>query len=228
MAARTRGNALVATSGFVALSAIALAACEAPPAADPAASAAPVVAPAPEPMLVTSTPMQPAPDDAIGAEVAEVAEVAEGAEGAETALDGDRDPAAARRAAWLADGFRCRAISTTRFRRCRFVADESGEDVSITFPVADVRCERVLFDASGDPARLEQCRSSWLRVPATIELAPSGDGTVWSGARSGWRWTDGDPYCCPGVWIAAPESVREGWEPLDADRDRPPPKPPRD
>jgi hypothetical protein len=100
-----------------------------------------------------------------------------------------------------------------------------GEEVSITFPVADLTCRRVVFDEGGDPSRLEECRAAWLRVPATIEL--SRDGETWSGSRSGWRWRDGEPYCCPGVWITAPPSLREGAEPIDADHDVPLPKPPR-
>lgn len=135
------------------------------------------------------------------------------------------EAAAERRSRWISEPFRCRAISTTRLRSCRFV--EGGGEVAITFPVADLRCDRVVFDEHGDPARLESCRSTWIRVPETIELARSGD--TWSGSHSGWTWvSDRERYCCPGVWITASPAISDEstLDPIDADHDVPLPKPP--
>jgi hypothetical protein len=117
------------------------------------------------------------------------------------------DDAARRRDAWTSSRFRCRAISTTRLRTCRMEPAENG--FSITFPIADLTCDEVVFDAVGDPAELRSCRSTWIRVPKTIALARSRGGDVWSGSHSGWRWpNDGEAYCCPGVWLEAPASLR--------------------
>jgi hypothetical protein len=117
------------------------------------------------------------------------------------------DDAARRREIWATSRFRCRAISTTRLRTCRFVATPTG--LSITFPVADITCDEVVFDAAGDPAQLRGCRGKWLRVPSTVSLQRSRAGDVWSGSHSGWRWPgDGETYCCPGLWIEAPPSLR--------------------
>jgi len=113
-----------------------------------------------------------------------------------------------RRDLWTAGALRCRAISTTRLRTCRFAPSPAGW--SITFPVADLTCSEVVFDSAGDPSELRGCASKWLRVPKAISLKRSRDGRVWSGGHSGWRWPeDGAPYCCPGVWLEAPASLRD-------------------
>jgi len=125
----------------------------------------------------------------------------------ETIVAGPTDDAARRRDAWTSSRFRCRAISTTRLRTCRMERAENG--FSITFPIADLTCDEVVFAANGDPAELRGCASKWLRVPKTIALARSRGGDVWSGSHSGWRWPgDGEKYCCPGVWLEAPAALR--------------------
>ena len=117
------------------------------------------------------------------------------------------DDAARRREIWTSSRFRCRAISTTRLRSCRFERTETGW--SIAFPVADLTCEEVVFDAKGDPSELRECRSTWLRVPKSAALARGRRGDVWSGSHAGWRWPkDGETYCCPGLWIEAPAALR--------------------
>jgi hypothetical protein len=117
------------------------------------------------------------------------------------------DEAARRRGIWTSGGFRCRAISTTRLRPCHFEPTATGW--SITFPIADLTCDEVVFDAAGDPAELRSCRSAWLSVPQTVALRRDRTGAVWSGSHAGWRWPgDGESYCCPGVWIEAPGALR--------------------
>jgi hypothetical protein len=112
-----------------------------------------------------------------------------------------------RRAIWLGESFRCKAISTTRLRRCRFEATADG--YRLEFPVADVTCENVIFDERGDPEKLTGCRGAWLRVPATNGLRPNREREVWSGSHSGWRWKgDRQPYCCPGLWLEVPDSLK--------------------
>ena len=129
--------------------------------------------------------------------VAEIAAPAEPSSGSEPAR---------RRQTWLNESFRCKAISTTRLRRCRFERTERGHRLS--FPVADVTCENVIFDERGDPERLTGCRGAWLRVPAKNRLRPDRERRVWSGSHSGWSWKgDRQPYCCPGLWLEAPESL---------------------
>ena len=111
-----------------------------------------------------------------------------------------------RREIWLNESFRCKAISSTRLRRCRFEQTRAG--YRLRFPMSDVTCEGVTFDERGDPERLTGCRGAWLRVPATNRLRPNRDRRVWSGSHSGWRWKgDRQPYCCPGLWLEAPESL---------------------
>ena len=120
------------------------------------------------------------------------------------ASDGE---AARRLEIWASSRFRCRAISTTKLRTCKLAPSPAGW--SITFPIADLTCDEVVFDGAGDPAQLRGCRSAWLRVPASIALKRSAEGDVWSGGHSGWRWpNDGERYCCPGVWIEAPAALR--------------------
>ncbi|MBW2277200.1 MAG: hypothetical protein JRF63_06890 [Deltaproteobacteria bacterium] len=112
-----------------------------------------------------------------------------------------------RRGSWLNERFRCKAISSTRLRRCRF--EQTADGYRLRFPMSDVTCEGVTFDERGDPERLTGCRGSWLRVPVTNRLRPNRDHRVWSGSHSGWRWKgDQQPYCCPGLWLEAPESLR--------------------
>jgi hypothetical protein len=116
-------------------------------------------------------------------------------------------PAGKRRAAWLEGPFRCRAISTTRLRTCRFALGDGA--TAITFPVADLTCRETIFDGNGDPQELRGCASRWIRVPSIIRLK-RGAHDLWSGSHSGWRWGDGEAYCCPGVWIEAPAALRGG------------------
>lgn len=212
-AART-ARALLAISPLV----VAIAACDPPRASAPPVPAVP--GPATPPAIETRPPMMP-----LGAEPVAPSDVP-----MPEAVDAVTEPTSQRELrieVWRSSPFLCRAISTTRLRPCRFEGE--GDEVAITFPVADLTCRRVVWDASGDPARLEECRSRWLRVPAAIDLVRRDD--TWSGSHAGWRWRDGETYCCPGAWISAPDALREGapaLEPLDADRDTPPPKPPRD
>jgi hypothetical protein len=110
-----------------------------------------------------------------------------------------------RRSAWLENPFRCRAISTTRLRTCRFERKDGA--ISITFPVADLTCREVIFDGDGDPQELRRCASRWIKVPSVIRLR-RGANDLWSGSHSGWRWGDGEAYCCPGAWIEAPAALR--------------------
>jgi hypothetical protein len=118
------------------------------------------------------------------------------------------DQAERRRQAWLTEGFRCKAISTTRLRRCRFEQSDTG--YRLRFPVADVVCQDVSFDERGDPALLTDCTGAWLRVPARNELRPDAAREVWSGSHSGWRWkSDRERYCCPGLWLEAPAALRD-------------------
>jgi hypothetical protein len=115
---------------------------------------------------------------------------------------------ARRREIWASSRFRCRAISTTRLRTCRFERTPTG--LSIKFPIADLTCDEVVFDEAGDPSELRGCRSTWLRVPPNALLKRNRAGDVWSGSQAGWRWpSDGEKYCCPGLWIEAPAALRE-------------------
>ncbi len=112
-----------------------------------------------------------------------------------------------RKAAWLGETFRCRAISTTRFRKCRF--EETGDGIRIRFKKADIACDEVVFDENGDPKTLNKCRSNWLRIPSKNPLRTDSARKVWSGSKKGWRWkSDRQPYCCPGIWLEAPPSLR--------------------
>lgn len=119
-----------------------------------------------------------------------------------------------RREAWLGSWFRCKAISTTRLRRCKFEATADGH--TLRFQMSDVVCDDVVFDENGDPSRLTGCRGAWLRVPATARLRPDRAHRVWSGSHSGWRWgSDGQKYCCPGIWLEAPASLSDASIPAD-------------
>jgi len=113
-----------------------------------------------------------------------------------------------RKEIWLTEPFRCRAVSTTRLRTCRFKDNGEG-GVGLKFAKLGVSCGEVEFDANGDPAVLKKCRSDSLRIPATARLTADSDRQMWSGSKSGWYWRgDGDKYCCPGMWIAPPKSLR--------------------
>ena len=115
------------------------------------------------------------------------------------------DEASRRRHAWLSEPFRCKAISTTRLRKCRFEQHAGGH--RLKFPVADAICEHVEFDAHGDPAKLLDCRGGWLRIPRDNLLTRAKNQDVWSGSHRGWRWKDGSRYCCPGLWLEPPKSL---------------------
>jgi hypothetical protein len=54
-----------------------------------------------------------------------------------------------RREVWLRSYFRCKAISSTRLRRCRF--EETAGGFELRFPMSDVVCANVSFDGNGDP-----------------------------------------------------------------------------
>jgi hypothetical protein len=112
-----------------------------------------------------------------------------------------------RRQTWLTSSLRCKAISTTRLRRCRF--EQTPDGYSIKFPLSDVTCNDVEFDENGDPQLLTGCRGAWLLVPKNNRLRPNRARTVWSGSHSGWRWRgDRQKYCCPGLWIEAPTEIQ--------------------
>ena len=116
------------------------------------------------------------------------------------------DAAGANKTAWLTSSFRCRAISTVRFRKCRFKKTDTG--YSLKFQ-NDVRCKDVEFDENGHPAKLLGCRSNWLKIPKNNKLKKQKNQNIWAGSYSGWRWKDGDAYCCPGMWLEAPAALIE-------------------
>ncbi len=115
------------------------------------------------------------------------------------------DAAVRRREAWLTQPFKCKAISTTKLRRCKFEAHDGGH--RIKFQVSDVVCDDVEFDASGNPSRLVGCVGAWLRVPRGNKLKKAGGQDIWSGSHRGWKWKDGSKYCCPGLWLEPPNSI---------------------
>jgi hypothetical protein len=115
------------------------------------------------------------------------------------------DEASRRRDAWLNERFRCRAISTTKLRGCKFERLDGG--YGLKFQVSDVVCEDVEFDASGNPSRLIGCAGAWLRVPRNNTLKKAKRQDVWSGSHRGWKWKDGSKYCCPGMWLVPPKSI---------------------
>ena len=115
------------------------------------------------------------------------------------------DEASRRRDAWLNEPFRCRAISTTKMRGCKFESHDGG--YRLKFQVSDVVCEDVEFDASGDPSRLIDCVGGWLRVPRNNTLKKAKRQELWSGSHRGWKWKDGSKYCCPGMWLEPPRSL---------------------
>jgi hypothetical protein len=163
-------------------------------------SAAPFRGPVREREEQSDEPRPEAPDHTPGPSPA----VAEIATPAQSTLRTGTDR---RREAWLGESFRCKAISSTRLRRCRFEHTDQG--FRLRFPMSDVTCENVTFDERGDPERLTGCRGAWLRVPATNRLRPDRAREVWSGSHTGWRWkSDRQPYCCPGLWLEAPDSIR--------------------
>lgn len=112
------------------------------------------------------------------------------------------DAASARKALWLHGTFLCKAIETTRLRSCRFHENGSGGH-SLSFE-HDVTCGEVLFDAEGNPERLEKCSSRWLNIPPTAKLRSYGNPRTWAGSQSSWFWPEGEPYCCPGLWLVDP------------------------
>jgi hypothetical protein len=116
------------------------------------------------------------------------------------------DAAAANRNIWLTGSFRCRAISTVRFRKCQFKKTDTG--YSLKFQ-NDVRCKDVEFDENGHPAKLLGCRSKWLKIPKNNKLKKQKNQNIWAGSYSGWWWEDGDKYCCPGMWLEAPAALTE-------------------
>ncbi|MBN2804090.1 MAG: hypothetical protein JXR91_13430 [Deltaproteobacteria bacterium] len=111
-----------------------------------------------------------------------------------------------RRDAWLNEEIRCRAISTVRLRKCRFVKNESGYSLSFQ---NDVKCSDVEFDENGDPSLLKGCYSNWLKIPSSNKLKKGKGQPIWSGSHSGWWWKgDKEKYCCPGIWLEAPKSLQ--------------------
>lgn len=115
------------------------------------------------------------------------------------------EPAEVGRQRWLDNPFRCRAISTTRYRQCRLEVREDGR-IRLRFPLNSVTCDDVVFDAEGNPSALNDCHSGWLRLPVNNELNRiEGSSEAWAAALRGWSWrSDGEVYCCPGMWIMAP------------------------
>ncbi len=124
------------------------------------------------------------------------------------------EPSEVGRQRWLDQPFRCRAISTTRYRRCRMELREDGR-VRLRFPLNSVTCDDVVFDAEGNPAELNACHSSWLRLPLDNPLTPvPGPRPAWAASTRRWSWrSDGDVYCCPGMWIMAPRDEPRGRRP---------------
>lgn len=121
------------------------------------------------------------------------------------AADAPKDPAA-RKKVWLESEFRCRAISTTKMRKCRL--ETKDEKVTLAFSKADITCT-VEFDDGGDPARLVDCAGKWLKVPKTNALKRAKRRPIWSGSKKDWTWkSDGETYCCPGMWIEAPKPLQ--------------------
>lgn len=124
------------------------------------------------------------------------------------------EPAEVGRQRWLERDFRCRAISTMRYRTCRFESADDGR-VRLRFPHADITCDDVVFDAEGDPSALNDCHGRWLRVPRDNPLTRVDDPRsadtrrAWAGSTHGWRWGDGETYCCPGMWILEPHADGE-------------------
>jgi hypothetical protein len=91
-------------------------------------------------------------------------------------------------------------------RTCRIEQKEGRP--TLAFPMAEITCV-VEFGEDGNPARLVECQSGWLVVPKTNALRRAKKQPIWTGSRSGWRWKeDGQEYCCPGMWLEAPKSLR--------------------
>lgn len=116
-----------------------------------------------------------------------------------------------RRNFWLTSPFQCRAISTARYRRCRFERGEDGRH-SLSFSTG-VRCADVVFDTDGNPSELLDCKDPGITIPRRIRLRmrerPEKT-NIWAGGLSGWSWTDsGEKYCCPGIWLLEPEKEAE-------------------
>ncbi len=126
-------------------------------------------------------------------------------------------PAAERqKAVWLQSTFRCRAVSTTRMRPCQF--SQTAEGYALKFEHG-IECADVVFDDTGNPRELRGCRSGWLRIPRNNRLTRAKKQPLWTRSRSGWFWrSDGEPYCCPGMWLEAPQGPT----------DLPPPSAPRE
>ncbi|MCP4600917.1 MAG: hypothetical protein GY847_10375 [Proteobacteria bacterium] len=116
-------------------------------------------------------------------------------------------PGDRRKKVWLEETFRCRAISTTRLRKCRFEKTESGN--RLRFKKADITCKDAVFDENGDPIMLTGCRSNWLKIPAKNKLKSDRAKKLWSGSFKGWKWkSDKEKYCCPGIWLEAPAALQ--------------------
>lgn len=109
--------------------------------------------------------------------------------------------AALRKNLWLTQPFPCKAVSTAAIRQCRL---ERTEDNKLSLRFKYARCTDVLFGEDGNPSELRGCSSSGLRIPSTTKLRVAGDPPTWSGSHGGWRWADGDTYCCPGMWLMEP------------------------
>lgn len=122
-----------------------------------------------------------------------------------TLLSNTTDSAENNRHTWLTSDFRCRAISTVRFRKCRFTRTDLGYRLSFQ---NDVHCSDVEFNDEGHPSKLIGCRSNWLRIPRNNTLTKAKKHPIWSGSHRGWKWKGGDTYCCPGIWLEAPTSLQ--------------------
>ena len=111
-----------------------------------------------------------------------------------------------RRQQWLSSTFRCRAISTSRYRECRFHTAAAGR---VQFRDGSVRCSEVVFGPDGNPSELNGCNAGAdIRMPRNnrLERTTFEGQQAWVGSRRGWTWTnDGTEYCCPGIWLVEPE-----------------------
>lgn len=120
-----------------------------------------------------------------------------------TPSDGLAPGASQRKQAWLGSKFNCKAISTTKFRPCRFERTDKGYRLKFAHGTV---CEDVEFDSNGDPETLLGCRSDGKTIPRKNALKRKDD--IWSGSHGGWRWRGGGKYCCPGMWLQAPKPLR--------------------
>ncbi|HEX2733893.1 MAG TPA: protein kinase [Polyangiaceae bacterium] len=111
-----------------------------------------------------------------------------------------------RRNLWLTRSFPCKAISTTSLRTCRIKTASNGT-YSLDF-AGDAICRDLRFGPDGDPTELKGCaigpNMTGLSMPAQAKLQVGGSPRTWFGSQGGWRWANGEKYCCPGLWLVDP------------------------